>query len=453
MNPVSVKSQIEGGTLFGLSAALFNEITVREGRVEQTNFHDYRQLRISDAPPVETYIVESREAPGVGEAGTAMIAPALVNAPAAANGTRIRRRAGARRLLRDLRSPSMNNRFTTGSLLGAALALFGTAAMAQQADDACSNAANTSPAPRTAWPATSPKAASPTPAACRWRCRSARCTRPTSRRTRKPASATGPTMSSSRPCRRASPGWPPLLPAFPYTSYTLMPREDILAIKAYLFSLEPVNQPNRENDIGFPFNQRWGIALWNLLFLDDERFEPDPQQSAQWNRGAYLVEGPGHCGECHTPRNFMQAKQSSKALGGATIQGWAAWNITGDEQSGIGGWPDDALAAYLATGVAPGYGVAGGPMAEVVNHSLRHLTSEDIQAMVVYLKSVPAQPADVKRPEARSLANQPPAESEHPLGQKLFADACASCHQWDGSGRQSDYAALRGLRTLSDPQA
>ncbi len=92
MNPVSVKSQIEGGTLFGLSAALFNEITVREGRVEQTNFHDYRQLRISDAPPVETYIVESREAPGgVGEAGTAMIAPALVNALAAANGTRIRR--------------------------------------------------------------------------------------------------------------------------------------------------------------------------------------------------------------------------------------------------------------------------------------------------------------------------------------------------------------------------
>ena len=91
-------------------------------------------------------------------------------------------------------------------------------------------------------------------------------------------------------------------------------------------------------------------------------------------------------------------------------------------------------------------------MAEVVNHSLRHLTPEDIQAMVVYLKSVPAQPADVKRPEARSLANQPPTESEHPLGQKLFAHACASCHQWDGSGRQSDYAALRGLRTLNDPQ-
>ena len=241
-------------------------------------------------------------------------------------------------------------------------------------------------------------------------------------------------------------------PAFPYTSYTLMPREDILAIKAYLFSLEPVAQPNRENDIGFPFNQRWGIALWNLLFLDDERFEPDAGQSEQWNRGAYLVEGPGHCGECHTPRHLLQARSGSRALGGATIQGWAAWNITGDEQSGIGNWPDEALASYLATGVAPGYGVAGGPMAEVVNHSLRHLTAEDIQAMVVYLKSVPGQPAEVKRPENKALANEPPADSRHPLGQKLFADACASCHQWDGSGRQSDYASLRGLRTLNDPQ-
>ena len=146
----------------------------------------------------------------------------------------------------------------------------------------------------------------------------------------------------------------------------------------------------------------------------------------------------------------MQAKQSSKALGGATIQGWAAWNITGDEQSGIGGWPDEALAAYLATGVAPGYGVAGGPMAEVVNHSLRHLTPEDIQAMVVYLKSVPAQPADVKRPEARSLANQPPAESQHPLGQLSPTPAPAATNGTAAAARAT--AALRGLRTLNDPQ-
>uniref|UniRef100_UPI0025875DC7 cytochrome c n=1 Tax=Pseudomonas sp. TaxID=306 RepID=UPI0025875DC7 len=88
-------------------------------------------------------------------------------------------------------------------------------------------------------------------------------------------------------------------PAFPYTSYTLMPREDILAIKAYLFSLAPVDQPPKDNDIGFPFNQRWGMALWNLMFAANERFVPDPQQSAEFNRGAYLVQGPGHCGTCH----------------------------------------------------------------------------------------------------------------------------------------------------------
>ncbi|WP_028238556.1 c-type cytochrome [Stutzerimonas azotifigens] len=239
-------------------------------------------------------------------------------------------------------------------------------------------------------------------------------------------------------------------PAFPYTSFTLMPREDILAIKAYLFSLEPVRQQNPENDLRFPFDQRWGMALWNLLFLDDERFEPDPAQSEQWNRGRYLVEGPGHCAECHSPRNLFQARSGSKHLAGAEIQGWNAWNITADEEAGIGAWPDEALARYLRTGVAEGYGVAGGPMAEVVNHSLRHLTEADIDAMVVYLKTVEPQPADIGRPAPRELAAEVPAETAHPLGRKLFADACASCHQWDGSGRQTPYAALRGLRTVHD---
>ncbi|MHB0777544.1 c-type cytochrome [Halomonas sp. WWR20] len=241
-------------------------------------------------------------------------------------------------------------------------------------------------------------------------------------------------------------------PAFPYTSYTLMSRDEILAIKAYLFSLEPIHQPNRENDIGFPFNQRWGMMFWNWLFNDDERFEPDPAQSDEWNRGAYLVQGPGHCGECHTPRNLFQATDDAKALAGTTIQGWRAWNITGDPESGIGAWPDEALAAYLATGHAEGYGLAGGPMAEAVNHSLRHLSESDIQAIVTYLKSVPAQPSDVTRPPERELASGVPADTAHPLGLKVFADACASCHLWDGSGRQGPYAALRGLRTVNDPQ-
>lgn len=240
-------------------------------------------------------------------------------------------------------------------------------------------------------------------------------------------------------------------PAFPYASYTLMPREDILAIKAYLFSLDPVHQPNRENEIGFPFNQRWGIALWNLFFNSDERFEPDPKQSAEWNRGAYLVQGPGHCGECHTPRNLFQARKGGKSLAGAEIQGWRAWNITSDRRSGVGGWPDEALASYLSSGHAEGYGVAGGPMAEAVNHSLRYLTAEDIYAMVVYLKSVPPQESDIARPPRNQLAASAPG-GDNPLGEKVYADACASCHRWDGSGNQTPYATLYGLRTVNDPQ-
>ncbi|WP_106476434.1 c-type cytochrome [Phytohalomonas tamaricis] len=242
-------------------------------------------------------------------------------------------------------------------------------------------------------------------------------------------------------------------PAFPYTSYTLMPREDILAIKAYLFSLEPVHQPNRDNDIGFPFNQRWGMMFWNWMFNDNERFKPDPEQSAEWNRGAYLVEGLGHCGECHTPRNLFQARDSSKALAGAEIQGWKAWNITSDDEHGIGAWPDEALASYLSAGHAEGYGVAGGPMAEVVNHSLRFLTPEDINAMVVYLKSVEPQSEGIKRPPLKQLEASVPQQTDHPLGRKLFADTCVSCHSWDGNGRQTPYAALKGLRTVHDPEA
>lgn len=241
-------------------------------------------------------------------------------------------------------------------------------------------------------------------------------------------------------------------PAFPYTSFTLMPREDILAIKAYLFSLAPVHQPNKANDLRFPFNQRWGMAIWNLFFLDDQRFTPDPQQSAEWNRGRYLVEGPGHCAECHSPRNLFQARSSSQHLAGTTIQGWRAWNITSDPESGIGGWSDEALASYLSTGLAEGHGVAAGPMAEVVNHSLSHLTAEDIRAMVSYLKTVPPQPAEVRRPPQRPLADQPPEPGDNPLGYKLFADACAGCHLWNGKGRQNAYAALAGLRTVNDPQ-
>ncbi|WP_349972395.1 cytochrome c [Pseudomonas caspiana] len=235
-------------------------------------------------------------------------------------------------------------------------------------------------------------------------------------------------------------------PAFPYTSYTLMPREDILAIKAYLFSLEPISQKPKENDLAFPFNQRWGMFFWNAIFAGNERFVPDSKQSAEWNRGAYLVQGPGHCGECHTPRNIFQAMSSGKSLAGGEIGNWRAYNISSDPTHGIGAWPQEALVSYLSKGYAPGYGGAGGPMADAVEHSLRYLTPEDVNAIAVYLKSTPARSQGVPRPAV--AVND---KAEKGLGSKVFTDSCVGCHRLDGTGNQSAIATLIGLKTVNDP--
>ncbi len=239
-------------------------------------------------------------------------------------------------------------------------------------------------------------------------------------------------------------------PAFPYTSYSKMSRDDLLAIKGYLASLKPVQQAPRENQISFPFNQRWGMVFWNFLFLNDEPFEADSQHSDEWNRGKYLVEGPGHCGECHSPRNLFQAVSSDRSLAGNLIQGWNAYNISADPVYGVGAWPTDVLANYLKDGAAPGLGMSAGPMADVVEHSLRHLTDADRHAIAVFLKDSPARSEGVARPQLAALAEQ---GSGNALGHKLFAEACASCHRWDGTGSQSATAMLLGLKTVNDPAA
>lgn len=239
-------------------------------------------------------------------------------------------------------------------------------------------------------------------------------------------------------------------PAFPYTTYTKMPREDILAIKAYLFSLQPVKQAPKDNDLSFPFNQRWGMWFWNKVFLDNQRFVADPKQSEQWNRGAYLVEGPGHCGECHTPRNFAQAVDAKQSLAGTMLGNWRAYNISSDAQYGIGAWPQETLVQYFATGQAPGYGMAGGPMSDVIEHSLRYMTPEDLQAMALYLKGTPARATGISRPSP--LVQDPPPVAGDGLGKKIYTDACAACHRADGQGNNSPIATLSGLKTLNDPQ-
>src|SRR5262249_39477416 len=138
-----------------------------------------------------------------------------------------------------------------------------------------------------------------------------------------------------------------LYPAMPYPYYTKMSREDVLAIRAYLKTLEPVRNPVVTNTLPFPFNIRSAMRAWNFLFFKDERFKSDPKKSAEWNRGAFLVEGPGHCGACHTPKNFMGADKSGEYLRGFNIQDWFAPDITNDERIGLGRWSVEDIVQFL----------------------------------------------------------------------------------------------------------
>ena len=161
-----------------------------------------------------------------------------------------------------------------------------------------------------------------------------------------------------------------LYPAFPYTSYAQMSTEDILALKAYLFSQPAVRSETPANTLQFPYNQRYLMRAWKLLFMPHGEYRTDPQQSPEWNRGAYLVEAMGHCGECHTPRNFMFGLDNGKKFAGAVTAGWKAYNLTSHKEAGIGNWTDEQLFDYLSKGHAGGRGAASGSMAEAVEHSL-----------------------------------------------------------------------------------
>jgi mono/diheme cytochrome c family protein len=248
--------------------------------------------------------------------------------------------------------------------------------------------------------------------------------------------------------RGIAPGGRYLYPAFPYTSFTAMSRDDALAIKAYLFSLPPQHVANKENSLSFPFNQRWGMAFWNLAFLSNRRFAPDPAQSAAVNRGAYLATALGHCGECHTPRNLAYGLESGREFAGDLLVGWDAYNITSDKHFGVGDWSDAQLASFLSSAHAQGRGSAAGPMAEAVENSLQYLTSEDIGALVAYLRTVAAQTGDYEVNTAPAPGAQEPQDE---LGRRVFEGACVNCHQYNGDGRQTVYASLAGSRSVADP--
>jgi mono/diheme cytochrome c family protein len=244
-----------------------------------------------------------------------------------------------------------------------------------------------------------------------------------------------------------------MYPAMPYTSYAKMSRDDVLAIKAYLFSIPPVDGGRPRADISFPFSQRWAIRFWNALFFDNKPFKPDNSKSAEWNRGAYLVDALGHCGECHTPRNMFMAVETSKALGGGEAEGWVAYNITSDRTSGIGGWSDDELMRYLSTGAVPGKGFANGPMGEAIEASLRYLTDDDKKAIVAYLRTVPAVASNADKPRyASGTPNQTALNASEkdgePSGARLYAYYCASCHGGADRPVAPQYTAMTNESTV-----
>jgi mono/diheme cytochrome c family protein len=246
-----------------------------------------------------------------------------------------------------------------------------------------------------------------------------------------------------------------LYPAMPYTSYTYMTDADALAIKAYLFSLPAVHADNRADTLAFPYNQRWSMMFWSLAFNADSRFAPNTGKSAEWNRGAYLAEALAHCGECHTPRNLAFALDNRKKFAGAVAAGWTAFNITSDKDTGIGGWSDDEVFAYLANGHALGRGTAAGPMGEAIDQSFSQMAPAGIRALVSYVRSVPA----VTSSEPATIAPPAPASPKDggatadAAGKKVFEEACVSCHNWTGVSAISPIATIAGARAVNDPAA
>ena len=238
-----------------------------------------------------------------------------------------------------------------------------------------------------------------------------------------------------------------LYPAMPYTAYALMSDADIKALYAYFMtSVAPVEAPAPQSHLPFPFNIRLSMAAWNVLFLKEKRFEADPRESPAWNRGAFLVRGPEHCGDCHTPRNLLMGESGSRDLGGADLGGWYAPNITSDPNSGIGGWSQQALVDYLQTGHAAGKAQTAGAMAEAIDDSLGHLTTPDLNAIAVYLKTVaPVHEQADARPAFAwgggpvngldAIRGDPvPADPNAMSGPQLYDAYCATCHNDAGQG-------------------
>jgi mono/diheme cytochrome c family protein len=251
-----------------------------------------------------------------------------------------------------------------------------------------------------------------------------------------------------------------LYPAMPYTAYSKITDDDMKALYAYFMNeVKPDDHKPQQTELPFPFSIRSSMAVWNLLFLGNDRFRPNPAKSAEWNRGAYLAEALEHCSTCHTPRNAFMAESGSSTLAGGSVGSWYAPNITSDKVSGIGGWSDEDLTRYLKTGHVAGKAQAAGPMAEAVENSLQHLSDDDVKAIVTYLKDVPAIASGEK--QSRSDLGEPsvaveaslrgtPGQSIDENGFHVFSGSCAACHQLHGQGNDHYPSLFHNTATGGD---
>lgn len=213
--------------------------------------------------------------------------------------------------------------------------------------------------------------------------------------------------------------------AMPYNAYAKLTDQDLTDLWAYVRTIPAVKNSVVENQLPFPFNQRWTLAGWNLLFFKDQIFKPTTSNSDEINRGQYLVEGPGHCASCHTAKNFLGG-DSSAYLQGGQLEGWHAPDLTQNPHTGLGSWSKDDVVTYLRTGTNR-MGAASGPMSEAVENSTQYMSASDLQAIASYLHTLPASP--VTKPSPVNAK-----DNAMIVGKKVFESQCQACHVSDGSG-------------------
>ncbi|WP_176506640.1 MULTISPECIES: c-type cytochrome [Pseudomonas] len=244
-----------------------------------------------------------------------------------------------------------------------------------------------------------------------------------------------------------APGGRRLYPAMPYPSYAKLSDNDVKALYAFFMKgVQPAQQPNIPSDIPWPLNLRWPIALWNGVFAADTPYAPKAGQDASWNRGAYIVQGPGHCGSCHTPRGLaFNEKALDEAgapfLAGALLDGWYAPSLRSDPNTGLGRWSEAEIVQFLKTGRNQ-HAVVYGSMTEAFNNSTQFMSDDDLSAIARYLKSLPGDPQRDGAPwqyQALSAATRPDSPGAH-----LYVTRCASCHGLDGKGQAEWMPPLAG---------